>query len=71
MLQRRNGQMFDHGSYVSVRESRHIRGRKRIGLKEVCLSATYEDGIYTCFSNYDPKGNLVAVGSGILGQGPP
>ena len=57
---RGNGQMFDHGSYVSVRESRHIRGRKRIGLKEVCLSATYEDGIYTCFSNYDPKGKLDA-----------
>lgn len=55
-----NGDLFDHGSYVSVRESRHIRGRKCIGLKEVCLSAVYEDGIYTCFSNYDPKGKLDA-----------
>lgn len=57
---RGNGDLFDHGSYVSVRESRHIRGRKVIGLKEVCLFATYEDGIYTCFSNYDPKGKLDA-----------
>ncbi len=57
---RRGGQLFDHGSYVSVRESRHIRGERVIGLQDVCLFGTYEDGIYTCFSNYDPKGKLDA-----------
>lgn len=58
---RRGGEcLFDHGSYVSVRESRHIRGERVIGLKDVCLFRTYEDGIYTCFSNYDPKGKLDA-----------
>lgn len=57
---RGNGRMFDHGSYVSVRESRHIRGTKLMSLKDVCLFRTYEDGIYTCFSNYDPKGKLDA-----------
>lgn len=57
---RGNGHMFDHGSYVSVRESRHIRGTKIMSLKDVCLFRTYEDGIYTCFSNYDPKGKLGA-----------
>lgn len=53
---RGGGNLFDHGSYVSVRESRHIRGEGVIGLKDLCLFRTYEDGIYTCFSNYDPKG---------------
>lgn len=54
---RRGGEyLFDHGSYVSVRESRHIRGERIIDLKDVCLFRTYEDGFYTCFSNYDPKG---------------
>lgn len=54
---RRGGRnLFDHGSYVSVRESRHIRGKRVIGLRDLCLFQTYEDGIYTCFSNYDPKG---------------
>lgn len=57
---RRGGHLFDHGSYVSVRESRHIRGEKIIGLKDVCMFRTYEDGVYTCFSNYDPKGKLDA-----------
>lgn len=57
---RGNGCMFDHGSYVSVRESRHIRGVKLMDLKDMCLFRTYEDGIYTCFSNYDPKGKLDA-----------
>lgn len=51
---------FDHGSYVSVRESRHIVGEKVVDLKDICLFHTYEDGIYTCFSNYDPKGKLDA-----------
>lgn len=58
---RRGGaDLFDHGSYVSVRESRHIRGERAIGLKDICTFRTYEDGIYTCFSNYDPKGRLDA-----------
>lgn len=51
---------FDHGSYVSVRESRHIKGKTTLDLRDICLFRTYDDGLYTCFSNYDPKGKTDA-----------
>ncbi|HHV08821.1 MAG TPA: FAD-dependent oxidoreductase [Clostridiales bacterium] len=64
----RGDQTFDHGTYVSPRESRHIRGRYEISLKDILEFRTYKDGIYTCFSNYDPKGKLSAdmVYAGVL-----
>lgn len=62
--------MFDHGSYVSMRESRHIRGKTCVTLRDLLCYRTYEDGLYTCFSNYDPKGKVTAdlVYGGMLPQ---
>ena len=64
----RGDQTFDHGTYVSPRESRHIMGQYEINLKDILNYQTYEDGIYTCFSNYDPKGKLSAdmIYAGVL-----
>lgn len=65
---RRGESTFDHGSYVSPRESRHIKGQYEVNLKDIVSLRTYEDGIYTCFSNYDPKGKVSAdmVYAGVL-----
>lgn len=65
---KRGEEMFDHGSYVSMRESRHIRGMRCITLKDLLCFRVYEDGLYTCFSNYDPKGKVTAdmVYAGVL-----
>ncbi len=64
----RGNTMYDHGTYVSPRESRHIQGKQVINLKDIVTYRTYEDGIYTCFSNYDPKGKVNAdlVYAGVL-----
>lgn len=64
----RGDHTYDHGSYVSPRESRHIVGGYEIDLKDIVSFHTYEDGIYTCFSNYDPKGKLSAdmIYAGVL-----
>lgn len=69
LLGRKRGEKaFDHGTYVSMRESRHIRGLEEVNLKDIVTFRTWEDGLYTCFSNYDPKGKLDAdmVYSGVL-----
>lgn len=69
LIGRKRGEnTFDHGSYVSPRESRHIKGQYEVDLKDIVSLRTYEDGIYTCFSNYDPKGKLSAdmVYAGVL-----
>lgn len=65
---KRGDTMFDHGVYVSPRESRHIAGQYEVTLKDLVSFKTYDDGIYTCFSNYDPKGKLSAdmVYAGVL-----
>lgn len=61
LLGRKRGEkLFDHGSYVSMRESRHIRGLQEVSLKDIISFRTWQDGLYTCFSNYDPKGKLDA-----------
>lgn len=58
-LGRQRGEnIYDHGVYVAPRESRHVRGLYEITLKDVVTFREYEDTIYTCFSNYDPKGKL-------------
>lgn len=64
----RGDHTYDHGCYVSPRESRHIVGNYEIDLKDIVSYRTYEDGIYTCFSNYDPKGKLSAdmIYAGVL-----
>lgn len=48
--------LFDHGSYVAVRESRHIKGMENITLSDILRMRQWPETIYTCFSNYDPKG---------------
>ena len=65
---KRGGEIFDHGTYVSMRESRHIRGKCRLTLRDLLTFRKYPDGLYTCFSNYDPKGKVTAdlVYAGVL-----
>lgn len=52
--------LYDHGSYVAVRESRHIRGLETVTLEMLLLMQPVRDPLYTCYSNYDPKGRLTA-----------
>lgn len=52
--------LFDHGRYVSMRESRHLLAKTVVNLKDLMSFRTWEDGLYTCYSNYDPKGKLDA-----------
>lgn len=52
--------LFDHGRYVSMRESRHIRTLRRLTLRDLMSFQTYPDALYSCYSNYDPKGKLDA-----------
>lgn len=52
--------LFDHGRYVSMRESRHLVSKTVVDLKDLMGFRTWEDGLYTCYSNYDPKGKLNA-----------
>ncbi|MCI9073261.1 MAG: FAD-dependent oxidoreductase [Lachnospiraceae bacterium] len=65
---RRGENTFDHGRYVSMRESRHIRTERALDLRDLMRFQTYPDALYTCYSNYDPKGKLDAdcVYCGIL-----
>lgn len=57
---RRGENTFDHGRYVSMRESRHIRTKRVLDLRDLMCFRTYPDALYTCYSNYDPKGKLDA-----------
>lgn len=65
---RRGESTYDHGAYVAPRESRHISGLYQITLKDIVSFRNYEDTVYTCFSNYDPKGKVTAdmVYAGVL-----
>ena len=54
------GELYDHGSYVAVRESRHIRGCETVTLRDLLLMKNVDDPLYACFSNYDPKGRLTS-----------
>lgn len=56
----RGGDMLDHGEYVALRESRHIQGMEEVTLRDLLSMRRYEDTLYYCFSNYDPKGKLSA-----------
>lgn len=48
--------LHDHGQYLALRESRHIRAKTNITLEDIIRCTHYQDAICTCFSNYDPKG---------------
>lgn len=52
--------LYDHGSYACVRESRHICGRYRLTLRDLMTHTHHPDTLYTCYSNYDPKGKVTA-----------
>lgn len=52
--------LFDHGSIPCFRESRHIRGQYQLTLRDLMTNAHHPDTLYTCFSNYDPKGKVTA-----------
>lgn len=52
--------LYDHGNYACVRESRHIRGRYRLTLRDLMTHTHHPDTLYTCYSNYDPKGKVTA-----------
>lgn len=56
----RGEDMYDHGSYVAVRESRHICGMDTVTLPQIIAMQPVQDTLYTCFSNYDPKGRMTA-----------
>ena len=60
LSRQRGNELFDHSSYVSMRESRHIVGLAQVDLRDACLFKQYEDALYTCYSNHDPKGKLDA-----------
>ncbi len=66
----RGGKIFDYGTYVAPRETRHIRGIAKVDLKDLVTFRTWEHPVYTCFSNYDPKG-LVTADMVYLGVLPP
>ena len=57
---RRGNRPADHGGYVSMRESRHVKGSIH-GKSEGFDGFSHLSGCcITCYSNYDPKGKLDA-----------
>lgn len=52
--------LFDHGVCGCARESRHICGRTKLTLRDLICHTHYPDTLYTCYSNYDPKGKVTA-----------
>ena len=51
---------YDHGQYVAVRESRHIRGMETVTLRDLFTLRSQPLPLYDCFSNLDPKGRMTA-----------
>lgn len=60
--------LLDHGLYPAQRESRHIRTVRTVTLRDCMIGRRWKDGLYSCYSNYDPKGLTTAdcVYSGVL-----
>lgn len=57
---RLGGALYDHGRYVATRETRHIHGLQTVTLEDIVAMRPVEQPLYTCYSNYDPKGRLTA-----------
>ncbi len=57
---RQGGELYDHGQYLAVRESRHIRGMAEVTLEDLLSLRPPEQPLYDCFSNLDPKGRITA-----------
>ncbi len=56
----RGKDMYDHGSYLAVRESRHIRGLDTVTLEDILSMKERKDTLYSCFSNHDAKGRVTS-----------
>lgn len=56
----RGDALYDHGGYVALRESRHIKSLNDVTLESLLAMHEPKDTLYQCFSNYDPKGKLTA-----------
>lgn len=55
---RRRGQdTIDHGTYLAMRESRHITGEVTLTLTDFLRQRKYADTVLVAFSNYDVKGH--------------
>lgn len=54
------GELYDHGSYVAARETRHIHGLQTVTLEGLLSMRRPDKPLYTCYSNYDPKGRLTS-----------
>ena len=52
------GELYDHGQYLAVRESRHIRGMEQVTLEDLLSLRPQNQPLYDCFSNLDPKGRI-------------
>ena len=52
--------LHDHATYVTPRESRHVRGEIMLTLTDQMLLRRYPDTVSLCFSNHDPKGKSAA-----------
>jgi hypothetical protein len=53
----RGGQLYDHGSYLAPRETRHIQGEFTQTLADQLLCRAYPDVISLAISNNDMKGH--------------
>ena len=60
--------MYDHGGYVALRESRHIKSLCDVTLDGLLAMGEPQGTLYQCFSNYDPKGRVTCdlVYAGLL-----
>lgn len=57
---RQGGDLYDHGQYLALRESRHIRCMEEVNLKDLLSLRPRSQPLYDCFSNLDPKGRITA-----------
>ena len=52
--------VYEHGSYVAPRESRHILGETVLTLRDQLCLRHYPDTVAVCYRNYDLKGQSCA-----------
>ena len=53
---RRGTACYDHGSYLTTRESRHIKGDYTVDFMDILMFRNYEDVVAIGSSNFDAKG---------------
>jgi flavin-dependent dehydrogenase len=57
---RGSSKLHDHGTYVTSRESRHVKGELVVTMMDQLLMRRFPDTVSLCFSNHDPKGRSTA-----------